>query len=308
MEQKAVNKTAFHLAGIIPVAGHKKDFGFEWDNVLMPIAENYTAIERSVMECAYAGCETIWIVCNNDIQPLLRHRIGEMVQDPIWYGRILAAHPEEHRKQIPIYYIPIHPKDRDRVDCYAWSILHGANTAYWVSKQMSKWVTPDKYYVSFPLAIYPEDSPRQYRSLISNDNNFFLCYNGKTVKDGEYLGFSFGPEDFIKSRQVIRKEGTKEWKNSGNEIPTEKLPFEKRWSGRYFSLDKVFKHVLLIQSNVKELEWFYDLSNWESYTSFFASEYSKTIKRPYEGLIKYHEWNGLGIDKNDNEDNNDNNE
>lgn len=79
MEQKAVNKTAFHLAGIIPVAGHKKDFGFEWDNVLMPIAENYTAIERSVMECAYAGCETIWIVCNNDIQPLLRHRIGR------WY-------------------------------------------------------------------------------------------------------------------------------------------------------------------------------------------------------------------------------
>lgn len=87
-----------------------------------------------------------------------------------------------------------------------------------------------------------------------------MCYNGKTVKDGEYLGFSFGPEDFIKSRQVIRKEGTKEWKNSGNEIPTEKLPFEKRWSGRYFSLDKVFKHVILIQSNVKELEWFYDLS------------------------------------------------
>ena len=40
MEKKPVNKSAFHLAGIIPVAGHKKDFGFDWDNVLMPIAEN----------------------------------------------------------------------------------------------------------------------------------------------------------------------------------------------------------------------------------------------------------------------------
>ena len=47
MEEKPdINKNAFHLAGIIPVSGHKKDFGFEWDNVMMPIAENYTAIER----------------------------------------------------------------------------------------------------------------------------------------------------------------------------------------------------------------------------------------------------------------------
>ena len=154
IEEKPINKTAFHLAGIIPVAGHGQSFGFEWDNALMPIAENYTALERSIIECAYAGCETIWIVCNNDIQPLIRHRIGEVVQDPIWYGRILAAHPEDYRRPIPIYYVPIHPKDRDRIDCHAWSILFGALTAYWISKQMSKWVTPDKYYVSFPYGIF----------------------------------------------------------------------------------------------------------------------------------------------------------
>ena len=69
----------FHLAGIIPV--HKNDFsfGFEWPDSLMPIASRLTAIERSVMECAWAGCETIWIVCNDDISPVIRHRIGEMV-------------------------------------------------------------------------------------------------------------------------------------------------------------------------------------------------------------------------------------
>ena len=303
MEPKpTVKLTSFHLAGIIPVAGHKHDFGFQWDNVLMPIAENYTALERSVMECAYAGCETIWIVCNEDVQPLIRHRLGEMVQDPIWYGRTLSLNPEEERKQIPIYYVPVHPKDRDRVDCYAWSILHGANTAYWISKQMSVWVTPDKYYVSFPLSTYPENAPRVHRKLISSDNNFFFCYNGKTLKDGEYMGFTFGPEDFIKSRQVIRKEGTREWKDSNNEIPTERLPFEKRWSARHFSLDKVFKPVIILESNTKELEWYHDLSSWDGYTGYFASEESKTIQRPYKGLLKYHEWNGLGVE-NANKDN-----
>jgi len=136
--------------------------------------------------------------------------------------------------------------------------------------------------------------------VISSENNFFLCYNGKTAKDGEYLGFSFGPEDFIKCRQVIRKEGTKTWKNSGTEIPTEKLPLEERWSARYFSLDKVLKPVIIEDSNIKELDWFHSISSWESYINFFASEEAKKIQRPFEGLIKYHEWNGIGVD-NDND-------
>ena len=100
----------------------------------------------------------------------------------------------------------------------------------------------------------------------------------------------------------MRKEGTRAWKNSGDSIPTEKLPLEKRWSARFFSLDKVFKPVILEEDNVKKLDWFYNLSSWESYTSFFASEDSKTIKRPFEGLIKYHEWSGLGVE-NANKDN-----
>ena len=34
----------FHLAGIIPVAGHKLDFGMEWDESLAPICPNYTLL------------------------------------------------------------------------------------------------------------------------------------------------------------------------------------------------------------------------------------------------------------------------
>ena len=60
MEPKpTVKLTSFHLAGIIPVAGHKHDFGFQWDNVLMPIAENYTALERSVMERTHRGAHIL---------------------------------------------------------------------------------------------------------------------------------------------------------------------------------------------------------------------------------------------------------
>ena len=61
------DKKTFHLAGIVPVAGKESDFGFEWSGCMMPIASNYTAVERAVVECAWAGCETIWIICNDDV-------------------------------------------------------------------------------------------------------------------------------------------------------------------------------------------------------------------------------------------------
>ena len=73
----------FHLAGVIPVSGQKLEFDMPWHDCLMPLAPNYLAIERSVVECAYAGCETIWIICNDDMQPLIRHRLGDYVQDPV---------------------------------------------------------------------------------------------------------------------------------------------------------------------------------------------------------------------------------
>ena len=81
-------KNGFHLSGIIPVSGNKEgDLKFPWHDSLMPLGNDYLAVERSVVECAYAGCETIWIVCNDDIQPLIRYRLGDYVKDPVWFNR-----------------------------------------------------------------------------------------------------------------------------------------------------------------------------------------------------------------------------
>ena len=77
----------FHLAGIVPVSGQQLDFKMPWHDAMMPIAQNYLAVERAVVECAYAGCETIWIICHDDIQPLIRYRLGDKVNDPVWEYR-----------------------------------------------------------------------------------------------------------------------------------------------------------------------------------------------------------------------------
>ena len=126
----------FHLAGIIPVAGPKLDFNLPWHDCLMPIAKDYLAIERSVLECAYAGCETIWVICDDDMQPLIRHRLGDYVNDPVWVYRHFDREKGEKKKLVPIQYVPIHPRDKNKRDCYGWSILYGAKVADKASKDV----------------------------------------------------------------------------------------------------------------------------------------------------------------------------
>ena len=79
MIKGAQNVLSFHLAGIVPVAGQKLDFDFPWHDCLQPIAQNYLAVERAVVECAYAGCETIWITIGDGQEPLIRDLLGDFV-------------------------------------------------------------------------------------------------------------------------------------------------------------------------------------------------------------------------------------
>ena len=300
---KNKSKSAYHLAGIIPVAGQPLDFKMDWSDCLMPVAPNYTAIESAVYECAYAGCETIWIVCNDDTSPLIRHRVGEYVFDPVWFHRSMDKFPSESRKVIPIFYVPVHPKDRDRRDCLAWSVLHGSLTAFKIGHKISKWTAPDRYYVSFPYGIFDPRILRPHRKLISSHAPFYLRYNNKTIKDGEYLSFTFNGEDFVRFRRVIRKEGTGSW-DPNSELrdglyPTERLPIEKRWSARHFSLDKIFKDVILDKVGVVNLQWYYNIGSWKGYTEFLGSKERELFERPSKKLLGYKEFNPIGED-NDN--------
>ena len=96
-----------HVVGIVPLVTEPMDFNLDWHDSLMPIAPNYYAVERAVLECAYAGCKTIWIVANDDTTPLIRHRMGDYIQDPVWLGR-MSRFPSSKRTLIPIFLSLIH--------------------------------------------------------------------------------------------------------------------------------------------------------------------------------------------------------
>jgi len=286
---------SFHLAGVVPVAGQKLDFNFPWHDVLQPIGEDYLAVERAVVECAYAGCETIWVVCNDDMQPLIRYRLGEYIQDPVFVSRRHYFGPTQVQKQIPIYYVPVHSKDLGKRDCLAWSVLYGALTAYHLSKKISKWVVPRRYYAAFPYGVYEPESLREYRKDISSEKGFFLSYQGKTVRDNEYLGFTFGAEEYKKYRGIIRREGTgirKPGQLPG--IPKENLPLQERWSASYFPLERVFGEAPLTDSKIIEVPWYKSIDSWTKLRYYLGSEHKVT--KPSKELFSYKEWNPIGED------------
>ena len=285
IEQGSQNHGSFHLAGVIPIAGQPLDFNFPWHDSLMPVGKEYLALERAVAECAMAGCETIWIVCHKETQPLVRERIGEWVYDPVSLSR--GPLPSEEEKQIPIFYVPVHPKDRDRRDCLGWSVLYGALSAYHISRQLSKWVIPDKYYVSFPYGVYPVESLREHRKMISSSEPFSLTHEGKSIKSGEYLGFTFDAEDFKRCRTALRKNSTARKDAQGNT-----LSLEKRYSARHFPLDIVFKHVIMEEEKMAHLPWYFRVDSWDSYSRYLGAE--QTVEKPER--MKYNEWNPIGHD------------
>jgi len=278
-----------HLAGIIPISGIETDYGIPIPDVMMPVQAGFTAIQKSVHECALAGCNTIWIVANPDLAPIVRKSVGEWAYDPVYYGRSKFGQGSEHRREIPIYYAPVHPKDIGRRDSYGWSILNGVYTSWRTANHISKWIVPDKYFVSFPMAAYDIYQLREHRQLISDRNsNFFMRHEELTVLDGVPLPFTMTGADYIQCRRFVNKKTTKEYYNTaeGEQYPSKKLPLEERWSARRFSLSEVFEEMSTENSNVVDVDWYYDISEWEKYKQYLGSENS--IKKPYEPLTKAH--------------------
>ena len=277
-----------HLAGIIPVAGLKTDYDIETPEYLLPVDPGFTAIQKAVYECALAGCQTIWIVANGDTAPIIRTIIGEWIYDPVYFSNPHIRFSSEHRREIPIYYTPIHPKDRDRRDSYGWSILHGINSAWRTATRISKWVVPDKYYVSFPMNAHNVYNIRRQRLKISDTTkNWFMTHEGKTVKDNIPLPFTMFGQDYIHCRRHVNKQTTRQFLNPPpGEIPTEKLPLHERWSARHFDFDEIFDAVDETEAHTEKADWFYDITSWEGYKSFLGSE--NFIKKPINNLIKPH--------------------
>ena len=266
------------LAGIVPLSGREDKLGLPWPDYLQPLGHEVLAIERSVYECAAVGCSSIWIICNDDVAPLVKKRIGDYVMDPIIYDSWkFKKVPNLSKKYIPIFYTPVLQKDRNRRDTLGWSVLHGALTSFLVSNKISKWTCPTSYFVSFPFGIYRQKIMKQQRTAIRSGKRVYGSYEGKTVRDGLYLPFSFTPDDWKELKWQL---------NQNNSGGSKSLSLKERWSAKNFTLDKIFKHDKITIDKKVEIEQYYDIDSWDSLREYYSSslnitKMSDTMCKPF---------------------------
>lgn len=286
-----------NLVGLIPVAGHEDyDFNQPWPDCLMPIASGYSLIEASVVECAWAGCKSIWIVANDDLAPIIRKKIGDWVWDPVWNNRNLSPNAYESRRRIPVFYVPVPLKHRNKIDCLSWSVIHGALSAFKLTSGLTKWVTPSKYYVSFPHSYFDPTQLREHRKKIVSEKNFFISSNGLSVKDGHFSSFTFDKQDWLEFRRVIRS-------GTGIRVPGTtpeqniNLDPSERWSARWFGVDKVFSPLNLEDAYELKVNDFFNIRSWEEYTTFIARSRSMTIQKPTKSILTGTTYNKVAEDE-----------
>jgi len=284
-DSREIAEQGRNLVGIIPVAGHEPfDFKQPWPDCMMPIGPDYNLIEAAVTECAWAGCKSIWIVVNGDFAPFIKKRLGEWCGDPVWANRKFDVKMYESRRRIPIYYVGVNPKDRHKRDCTAWSVIHGAVVAYKTLIRISEWMIPSKYYVSFPHGYFPPEQLREHRKDINSKQNMYISFNGQTVLDDCFASFTFGKDEWLEFRRIIRT-GTGRRVAGSSYDDDLFLPPEERWSARYFPLSKVFAPLSLETSKEISVNDFFNIRNWEEYRDFLSGSRNLNMKRPPKTIL-----------------------
>ena len=278
-----------HLAGIIPVSGIKSDFNMPWHESLMPIAPNYLAIERSVLECAYAGCRTIWIVCDDDVTPLIRYQLGEVVQDPVYNYRHFEHNKQDFKRPIRIYYVPVHIRDVDKRNSLSWSAIYGAFSANKVLSKVSAHLAPNHFWVSWPYGYYPPSVTRGIRKTIAKDSAA-LVFDDKCFGDNLYLGFSLNIEQVknLISEAYTRSSGL--WVDP--DVRDKKISLDKRYSYKNFDIKKTFETLNINDYKKENISSYYNLDNWADYCHFLSHN---EISKPK--ILKSREWNEIGCDE-----------
>lgn len=253
-----------HIAGIIPVSGIKTEIKSPVNLALHPISLNYLAIERAVAECAYAGCDTIWVVCDDDEKPLIRHVLGDYVFDPVYVNRTRARFPQEHKRMIKIYYVPVGSRFRKRKSVWL-SIMAGCLTSKKISAGMSRWLKPTKYYVSFPYGVYDPSVVQEHRPMIGSESNICLSFKGVSIKDNAFLGASFTPDVL---QEITQK----------------------------YAHDRYTEQPIVIFENINnfhkvEIKSYNNIVDWDSYIEALH------IKLNKPDILPSAELNGIGVDE-----------
>ena len=111
-----------------------------------------------------------------------------------------------------------------------------------------------------------------------------MTSEGQSMKDNLYSSFTFGKDEFIKFRKVIRS-GTGRWKPGVDYKEYQALPIEERWSARFFEIEKVFAPFDTDTATEIKVDNYWNISSWQEYKLFMAGTIETNTRRPTKTIL-----------------------
>ena len=299
------SRSAYHLAGIIPLCGQQyRDKKLPWHPALLPLAEDVLLIDAAILQCANAGCSTIWLVVDEYLEQYFRDRIGEYIEDPAYFGKN-KYDPNavvSRNKRIAIYYVPESFGDRDKRDSVSFQVFRGIEMARKITGQISTFIIPDKYFVTFPYGVSSIYETRKDRVELRRHNEHIYHFEDKSIKTGHYVPFTitYAAAKMCKKHVWEVSTGTtdpsqpkEEWKYG--KFPTKMLPTADQYSGRWFGPDEVFRPFHEREDIVEmPLTWFYDVSTFDAYRKCLGTD--KVFYPITKQIFRRKTWNSMSYD------------
>lgn len=252
-------RSAKHIAGIITVSGIKDNFKFPWHPCLMPVGENYLAIEYAAMCAVYAGCETIWIMCEPHLQKIIKKRLGDYINDN---SNVDYSKNWDNQKAIPIFYIAVPDKDVYKDRSYDWNMMTGALIAEKVSNTISKHVVPDQYLFICPYLVIPEQFYGSAKLLMAEGSKI-KCKPYDNVFDPGFpleqgrLPFSSDIDEIKQYKEIYDNRSAEAYHNNLSKPEIREIinqPF-------FFPLDESPHYVIQCSSC-------WEITDWDRYSRF----------------------------------------
>ncbi len=256
-----------NVSAIIPLYTNKKIFrNNPLEDCEVKINYSMTAIEKAIVDASYMGVKAIWLVCRPEMQSFLRSRIGDFIIDPFLSEKSIT----DSYKRIPIFFLPIPDRYRDRRDSVPFQIVWGASYIFKMMTGISEWLMPHKYIFISPFAMVNHEEYKDYRPLIRSATNFSFVNNGKSIDQDELLPFSFTFEEWKIARQRLNDYLTE---IGGTLINKDKFKL---------ALNVQMGHIFgnLPNREYHEIKEYYRIDSWMHYCEYIKKS-DLVFKRPY---------------------------
>lgn len=239
----------------------------------MPLSNQATLLHRAIAECAYFGCDSVWITCEYAEQALYKKIVGSYVNDPLHYFFKLDPKWQRKIKRIPVYFVPMNTKDIGIRDSHAWGYINAAAMAMKVLRTLSSEFNPKFFYAAPIEGVYSAEVLSRARKLarVPKFDGVMVQYQGASFKDDFQTGFTFTVEDLKACEEHV---------NNSNLLPqlVDYSATDIDYPAKDFTVLEVFKPLKTDNYWKMHLKEYYDARTWHSYKRCLTS---------YKSMLKY---------------------